>query len=153
MTAAHDLLLAFASAGRIPNFSVDRDGCAGVRLEDGTAVDFRADGDRLYVYSSLGPVPKAHEELVLTGLLAANLAGGSGEGPSFALDPNLEDVVLFRELDARSVDAAGLLELVGSVARDGADWRQRLADVGALPEDASRDRRPSELPLHLMLRA
>jgi hypothetical protein len=153
MSAAHDLLAALAAAGQIGGFAVDSEGFASVRLEDGTAVDFRADGDRLYVYSSLGSVPKDHEELVLTGLLAANLAGGSGEGPSFALDPNLEDIVLFRELDARSVDAAGLLDRVASLAGEIADWRQRLADVGLQPAEEAHDQRPNQLPLYLMLRA
>jgi hypothetical protein len=148
MTAALDLLNAFGAARGLSDFAPDADGCAGVRAE-GIAIDFRAEDDRLYVYSSLGTLPQGNEELVMTALLGANCAGSLGQGPLFALDPTLGDIVMFRDVDAQNTDANGLNTIVTQLFVDATEWRQRLQDIGMPTEEDA----PALVPPHAMLRA
>jgi hypothetical protein len=133
MSAAQELLKAFAADRQMPDLSADAEGRAGLKVGNaGTPVDLKADGDRLYVYGSLGAVPQANEEAVLTMLLAANRAGAIGEGPVMSIDPTLGDIVVSQELDARTASSATLLRTVGAIAEQVEAWRRRLGEVDAL---------------------
>lgn len=151
MAAALDLLTAFAASRGLTDFVPDADGCAGLQIDGGDRVDFRVDGDRIYIYASLGQVPPSHEELVLTALLAVNRNGALGEGPVFSLDPTLGDIILCREVDARTTDPAGLMQVIMTVKQELDSWRQRLHDIDSAPAGQGEARLRPESP-HGMIR-
>jgi hypothetical protein len=157
MSAAEDLLKAFAADRGLADFAPDADGHAGLRVGDGgVPVDLKADGDRLYVYGSLGALPQANEEAVLTLLLAANRAGAACRGPIMSVDPTLGDVVLSQELDARTASSATLLRTVGTVAEQLQAWHQHLGEIDALLKgdgEQSGEETPLDRMTHLMNRA
>jgi hypothetical protein len=153
MTAALELLKAFAADRQLADFSPDGEGRASLAVDGAVQVDLKADGDRLHVYGSLGAVPQADQETVLGVLLVANLEGSLGQGPVMSIDPTLGDIVLGYALDARSAGSAAVLRAVGMVAEQVGVWRQRLDEIAARPRDADAPPRRPEHFANLMNRA
>jgi hypothetical protein len=146
MTTALELLKAFAADRQLADFAPDGEGRAGLTVDGKVQVDLKAAGDRLYVYSSLGPVPGANQQTVLGVLLVANLEGSLGQGPVMSMDPTLGDILLGYELDARSAGSAAVLRAIGMVAEQVGVWRQRLDEIAAEPRG---DDAPPHRPDHL----
>jgi hypothetical protein len=153
MSAAEELLRAFATDRQIPDFAIDTDGRAGLTVDGKVQVDLKADGDRLYVYSSLGPLPAANEEAVLTVLLAANRRGALGEGPVMSIDPTLGDIVLSQQLDARTASSATMMRTVAGVVEQVEAWRRRLGEIDALLQEEPQPENRVEKLTFLMNRA
>jgi hypothetical protein len=153
MSTALELLKAFAADRQLADFAPDGEGRAGLSVDGKVHVDLKADGDRLHVYSSLGPVPGSNERTVLGVLLVANLEGSLGQGPVMSIDPTLGDIVLGYELDARSAGSAAVLRAVGTVAEQAGIWRHRLDEIAARPKDVDAPSRQPEHIANLMNRA
>ena len=152
MSAAQELLKAFAADRGLPGLEPDSDGQAGLKVEGKVAIDLKASGDRLYVYGSLGPVPAVNEQAVLEVLLRSNLAGGAGEGPVLSIDPALGDIVVSQEIDARSASSATVLRAVGAIAEQVEAWVGHLAKIDERLRER-RDEIPAERMAWLMNRA
>jgi len=153
MSAARELLTAFAADRQIADLAIDGEGRAGLKVDDKVQVDLKADGDRLYVYASLGRLPAANQVEVMTVLLAANRAGSLGEGPVMSIDPTLDDIVLTREVDARTAGAAGVLRAVGMMAEDVEAWSRQLGEIDAMLKDAPTPQEASQRVAAYILRA
>jgi Tir chaperone family protein CesT len=153
MSTALELLKAFAADRQLADFAPDGEGRAGLTVDGKVHVDLKADGDRLYVYASLGALPQSNQQTVLGVLLVANLEAGLGQGPVMSIDPTLGDIVLGYELDARSAGSAAVLRAVGMLAEQVAEWRQRIDEIAARPTDAEAPPRRPEHAANLMNRA
>ncbi len=152
MSAAEELLRAFAADRQLSDFAIDAEGRAGLTVDGKVQVDLKADGDRLYVYSSLGPLPAANQDDVLTVLLAANRRAALGEGPVMAIDPTLGDIVLSERLDARTASSATVLRTVAGIAEQVETWRHRLGEIDGLSREPPPGDRAEQLAF-LMNRA
>jgi hypothetical protein len=64
--------------------------------------------NRLFLHSVVCPLPAEDREGLFAELLEANLFGKATGGASFGLDANLEEILLFRELDLANLDYQGL---------------------------------------------
>ena len=153
MTSALELLKAFAADRLLADFTPDGEGRAGLTVDGKAHVDLKADGDRLYVYTSLGALPQSNQHTVLGVLLVANLDAGLGQGPVMSIDPTLGDIVLGYELDARGAGSAAVLRAVGMLAEQVGEWRQRIDEIAARPSDAQAPSRGREHVANLMTRA
>ncbi|MGE0331174.1 MAG: type III secretion system chaperone [Ramlibacter sp.] len=128
LESAHSLLAAYSQHAGVPGLKFSADGCARLLFEDAVAIDLEVDpgGDRIQIYSVLGPVPAGPREQLYRRLLEGNLFGSQTGGAALSIDPVQDEVLLCRPYGLDADDAEHLAKVLEEFAGAAAHWRKLL---------------------------
>ena len=124
-----NILKEFGQATGLGPLALDGNNLCRLVFDGNLTVDIELlpDGRRFYVHAVVGPLPGSGGPDLLRSLLGANLFGRETGGAVLALDPDLDELLLFREFDAAATDydafVAALEALLNALER----WRKVLA--------------------------
>lgn len=126
--SARNLLAAYSQHAGVPGLKFSPDGCARLLFEDSVAVDLEVDpsGDRIQIYSVLGPVPAGSREQLYRRLLEGNLFGSQTAGAALSIDPVQDEVLLCKPYGLDADDAADLARVLEEFAGAASHWRKLL---------------------------
>lgn len=109
--------------------ALDGNGMCRLVFSGGTTVDLEAlrdDGEKFIIYSVLGKLRPGPREAIYRALLSANLPTGDGAGAVIALDVDRDEAILQRILDAASLNAVYLAEIVERFVELAVHWTERI---------------------------
>jgi hypothetical protein len=119
--------------------ALDGNGMCRLVLDGGTTVDLEAlrdDGEKFVIYAVLGKLRPGPREAIYRALLEANLPSRDGTAGVLALDGDRDEIILQRILDATSLNAVYLSEILSK-------WRS-AGQSGSSVSTSGRD--PREQP-------
>jgi Tir chaperone protein (CesT) family len=109
--------------------ALDGNGMCRLVLDGGTTVDLEAlrdDGEKFVIYAVLGKLRPGPREAIYRALLEANLPSRDGTAGVLALDVDRDEIILQRILDATSLNAVYLSEIVERFVEMAVSWTERI---------------------------
>jgi hypothetical protein len=109
--------------------ALDGNGMCRLVFNAGATVDLEAlrdDGEKFIIYSVLGKLRPGPREPLYRTLLEANLPTEDNAAAVFALDVERDEVILQRILDATSLTAVHLAEIVEKFVDIAVRWTERI---------------------------
>ena len=110
--------------------ALDGNGMCRLVFNGGMTVDLEAlrdDGEKFIIYAILGKLRPGPRDAIYRALLSANLPTGDGAGAVIALDVERDEVILQRILDATSLNAVYLAEIVERFVELAVRWTELIA--------------------------
>ncbi len=123
-----DIIAELGKQMGLDNVKLDENGLCRLVFDKNYIVDIEEAEDKktVHIYSAIGIIPLEGKEALYTKILEANLFGQGTGGATFAIDPNLSEVILFKSLNIEKTDyqdfANELEEFVNWVAT----WTEKI---------------------------
>ena len=127
------LLDAYAALHRMDGLPLDGNGMCRLRFRDAIDVDIepsRREG-HVHVYAVIGRAPPQAEAPYLRALLAGNLFGRETGAAAIALDPETNELVLWRLVDIEGLTAERFDEVLRDFVQSAVQAAERARDTAA----------------------